>query len=354
MQKTNPETVTLNDILITQELSQRSPRPPNLQAEVWAMQTLAQQMVNATELVLQSLTQIAANLCLAGTAGVSLLETTSDGEEIFRWQVLAGTLERYVGGTTPRSFSPCGVCLDRGAPVLFAHPERYFTYFQESNTPIVEGLVLPLIADHSPLGTIWIMSHDEQRHFDSEDVRVMTSLADLTAAALLLKQRQTQELLAKNAQLGVEVSERQTALSKHQQAEMNLRKSEALSRALIENLLGGAAFVVDHNLRYLLAEGEALYSVGFKPEDLVGKTIFEVLPPELAATYEMFYHRALAGETFEYEHNAYNRAFISRGAPLRSANGEIYAALAVSYDISDRLRLEDNRKRAEAVVTNCL
>jgi hypothetical protein len=34
------------------------------------------------------------------------------------------------------------------------------------------------------LGTIWIVSHDEDRRFDAEDVRVMESLASCTAAAL--------------------------------------------------------------------------------------------------------------------------------------------------------------------------
>ncbi|MFN6483469.1 MULTISPECIES: ATP-binding protein [unclassified Nostoc] len=329
MQHQEPQTATLGDILITEELSRRSPRSPNWQAQAQAMQPLARQMARDSKALMQTLVEIALKLCQAGTAGVSLLETTPNGEEIFRWNVLAGTLAQYVGGSIPRNFSPCGVCLECGAPVLFSHPEQYFTYFQEANTPIVEGLVLPLIAENHALGTIWIMSHDEQRHFDSEDVRVMTSLADFTAAALLLNQRQTQELLAVNVALEAEIVER--------------KQAQERSRALIENLPGGAAFVVDRNLRYLLAEGEVLSAAGFKSEDFVGKTIFEVLPPELAASYEVFYRRGLAGESFEHEHDAHDRAYISRGTPLYCANGEVYAVLAVSYDITDR-------KLAEATI----
>ncbi|MFN6571044.1 ATP-binding protein [Dendronalium sp. ChiSLP03b] len=334
MQRPQRETVTLEDILITEELSRRNPRPANLLKENQALHALARQLINQPETMLQSLVDMALELWIAGTAGVSLLETTPTGEEIFRWNVLAGTLAQYVGGSTPRNFSPCGVCLERGTPVLFSHPERYFTYFQEAKTPVVEGLVLPLIAENHALGTIWIMSHDEQRHFDSEDVRVMTSLADFTAAALLLNQRQTQELLAVNATLEAEIVER--------------KLSEERSLALIENLPGGAVFVVDRNLRYLLAEGEALGAAGFKREDFVGKTIFEVLPPELAAYYEGFYRQALAGELFEHEHNAHDRAYVSRGTPLYSAKGEVYAALAVSYDITDRKQAEAALRDNEA------
>ncbi|MBN8559275.1 MAG: response regulator [Leptolyngbya sp. UWPOB_LEPTO1] len=126
--------------------------------------------------------------------------------------------------------------------------------------------------------------------------------------------------------------------------------TEALSRALIANLPGGAAFVVDRDLRYLLAEGEALASAGFKPEDLVGYTIFEALPPDLATSYEPMYRQALAGEPFEHEHNAHDRTYISRGTPLRDENDEIYAVLVVSYDISDRKCIEDDRQRSEAAL----
>jgi PAS domain S-box-containing protein len=463
MQRPQPESVTLNDVLMTEELSRRSPRPPDWRSEAQVMQTLARQMANDSETMLQSLVDIAVELCQAGTAGVSLLETTPDGAEIFRWTVLAGTLSQYVGGTSPRNFSPCGVCLDRGTPQLFSHPERYFTYFQEANTPIVEGLVLPLMAAHYVFGTIWILSHDERRHFDREDVRIMMSLADFMATALLLDRRQTRELLAANTRLEAEIAEReqteeklrkaqrrlelsltgakfgawsynvgtgefwaderakrmhghaahevhtfeeaganihpqdceraQTAIaqaiqnhsklqieyrviwkdgsvywiasyaelmqtgtrnerifygvaqdiSDRKQVETALRESEERSRALIENLPGGAAFIVDREFRYLLAEGEALSTAGFKPEDLVGRTIFEVLPPELATNYEILYRQALAGKSFEHEHNAHDRSYISRGMPLRSVNGEVYAVLAISYDITDRKQADAAR-----------
>ncbi|BAY75476.1 two-component hybrid sensor and regulator [Nostoc linckia NIES-25] len=340
MQRPQGEIITIENIVITEELDRRNSRAANLLKENQALQALARHLVNQPQTMLQSLVDIALELCSAGTVGVSLLEVTANGEEIFRWNVLAGALAKYVGGTTPRNFSPCGVCLERGTPQLYSYPERYFTYLQAANTPIVEGLVLPLIADNHALGTIWIMLHCEQRHFDSEDVRVMTSLADLAAAALLLNQRQTQELLAKNAQLEVEAAE-------CQRAKKLAQESEAYFWAMIENLPGGAAFVVDRNLRYLIAGGEALHTAGFKSEDLVGKSIFEALPPELAANHEVNYRIALTGEPFEHEHNAHNRSYISRGTPLRAEDGEIYAVLVVSYDITARKRAEDDRKQVE-------
>jgi PAS domain S-box-containing protein len=224
MERPQLQTATLDDVVITGELSQRalqslphSNLQADLQAENQALCKLARQLVNdQPEAILQSLIEMVLERCQAGSAGVSLLETSYQ-EESFRWAAMTGALKPFVGGTSRRNFSPCGFCLDRGTPQLFSDPGRYFTDFQVENPAIVEVLVLPLIADHHPLGTIWIVSHDQQRHFDSEDVRVMTSLADFTAAALLLNQRQTQNLRLANAKLEAEVIERRRSQSQRNQ-----------------------------------------------------------------------------------------------------------------------------------------
>lgn len=326
--------VTLDDVLITEELSRRPAREPNWRAENEALRSLTRQLVHDPEVMLQSLVEWAVDLGDRSpvTAGVSLVETNADGEEVFRWVALSGTLASHVGGCTPRHFSPCGVCLEQAAPVLFSYPERYFTYFQEANTPFVEGLVLPLMADGQALGSIWIVTHAEGQPFDGEDVRLMTGLAEFTAAALLREQR-VQKSLKTQAQLAKAAVDRQ--------------RLEAQALALVENLPGGAAFVVDRDLRYTMAAGEALEATNFQPKDFVGRTIFEMLPPALATRYEPLYRQALAGEPFAHEHQAHNRWYISRGTPLRAGDGEIYGVLAVSYDISDRKQAEGALRQSE-------
>lgn len=113
----HPKPVPLNDVLITEALSKRAPRPADLQAKNQAMRSLVRQMVNAPEIMMQSVVEMAVELCQAGTVGVSLLDTIN-GEEAFRWNVVAGTLT-HLSSPAPR-YSPCGICLDRGSPVLFS------------------------------------------------------------------------------------------------------------------------------------------------------------------------------------------------------------------------------------------
>ena len=173
------------DLLVTRLLALRAPKPANLGAEVKAFHELSQLMLEQPERAAQRFVELALELCGAGTAGLSVCAKDEHGAEIFRWDNLAGRLASYLGGTTPRHFSPCGLCLDEGAPVLVARPARIFTYFEKLADPIIEALVIPLYdAGQVPLATIWIVTHDENHRFDAEDVRVMTQLAVQLALAL--------------------------------------------------------------------------------------------------------------------------------------------------------------------------
>lgn len=180
---TSTDAAPLDTVLLRGELARRPTRSPDLEAENAAYLLLSDELAEGRQSLLQSLMEAAMSLCQAGTAGISLLEPAEDGDACFRWTAVCGRLAAGAGGTTPREFSPCGVCLDHDAPVLFSHPERRFTYFQATGVPFVEGLVLPFYVDDGQAGTIWIISHDDSHGFDMEDVRIMTRLARFTGAA---------------------------------------------------------------------------------------------------------------------------------------------------------------------------
>ncbi len=176
----------------------RSARPDPLNAEPdtgresLGLRKIAENAGDEPHAVLQGLLNAALELCggaHTSTAGVSLLEPTPEGGQQFRWVALAGCLAAHVGSTTPREFSPCGVCLDRNGPVLFARPDLKYAYFQAAGLEFTEGLVVPFTSKShpTPLGTIWVVSHPPARHhFDAEDVRLMKSLGSFAASAYFL------------------------------------------------------------------------------------------------------------------------------------------------------------------------
>jgi PAS domain S-box-containing protein len=140
---------------------------------------------------------------------------------------------------------------------------------------------------------------------------------------------------------------RRETLEALQRSEAALRETEGRYRALAANLPGGAAFIVDRDLRFLLAAGEALGPANVAPSMLEGKTIFEALPADLARYYEPYYRQGLAGQEFAHEHFAHGRYYVSRGAPLRDASGAVQAVLAVSYDITARRDAEAALRASE-------
>ncbi|HJX26978.1 MAG TPA: ATP-binding protein [Thermoanaerobaculia bacterium] len=243
---------TLEEILITPELFRRPSHPADHQAESHSLVALAREMADNPQNLLHKLVEMAVGLCGAGSAGISLLKAGAEGE-IFFWEALAGVYAPHVGGSTPRDFSPCGTTLDRGTAQLFSWPARYFTYFSAVEPPIVEGLVIPFSVGGRALGTIWIVSHDEHRRFDAEDLRVMTSLSELTGAAL--RTLSVHEGVARTA---TELRQANEALRASEQAlqEADRRKNEFLA-TLAHELRNPLAPITNalHILR--VAEGDS-------------------------------------------------------------------------------------------------
>jgi len=171
-------------VIITAELRERPSRAVHHAAEAAAMQRLSDTMATEPKNVFQVCAEAALELCNADTCGISLREHTVAGEDIFRWIALTGVLKDYLYGTTPRYFSPCGVCVDTGEPLLMRKPELAYKYL-DVGTPFEDVLLIPVVEKGSGFeATIWIVAHNETRKFDDEDSRIMQSIASFVVRAL--------------------------------------------------------------------------------------------------------------------------------------------------------------------------
>ena len=185
------------DVLITEELRRRMPSKADYERDKLAIQNLAHQMVDRPEAVMPTLVRLAMEACNAQSAAISLYEPEPPGPGVFRWHHLAGSIGGFSGDTTPRHLSPCSLVLDQRSPILLSMPERAYPYLAAAGVPLCEALLLPLyITGTEPAGTLWVITHDEQQHFDSGDVRVMTELAAFAGLALRMV-RDAGELHAK-------------------------------------------------------------------------------------------------------------------------------------------------------------
>lgn len=172
------------DLLITDTLRERRTKSNTSARQVHAFHHLTELIMRSPEAVVQRFLDLALDLCGAGSAGWSRLGRNAAGEEVFWWDVLAGEFAPHVGGTTPRNFSPCGLCVDAGKTILVSRPARAFTYFNDVDIPIVEALIVPVYdANRAALGTIWVVSHNDHK-FDASDARAMEQLSVQLALAL--------------------------------------------------------------------------------------------------------------------------------------------------------------------------
>jgi two-component sensor histidine kinase len=103
---------------------------------------------------------------------------------------MTGAFAKYIGGTTPGHFSPCGLCLSNHHTILVDRPGRVFTYFNEAEPAIVEGLIVPLYdTGKRAIGTLWVVSHEPGAKFDPTDARVMEQLAVQLVLAIKLRRK---------------------------------------------------------------------------------------------------------------------------------------------------------------------
>jgi hypothetical protein len=174
---------------ITAELARREPRRPDYVSQKRAISELARLASEQPSALLPRFVALAREICGAESAGFSVYEPVAQSPGIFRWHHLSGTLSPFVGSTTPRDFSPCGVCLDRRAPILMAHPEQAYSWIRDANIAIPEVLLVPLqVGKDEPIGTLWVVAPQGKR-FDMEHARILSELAGVTSIATHLMMR---------------------------------------------------------------------------------------------------------------------------------------------------------------------
>ena len=173
---------------IRSALTIRPRRTSSLLDEHRAFSVLAAEMAANPRNMLQKLVELAVELCDAHSAGISLLEG-----DVFRWEAVAGVFAAARGGTMPRHQSPCGVCIDRDSTQLMHLADRCFPALL-AEPRFVEALLIPFHANGKPIGTVWVVSHTEDRQFDQEDERIVRELSQFASAGWQLLQ--TSEALA--------------------------------------------------------------------------------------------------------------------------------------------------------------
>jgi hypothetical protein len=197
--------------------------------------------------ILNKVAQLAMKLCHADSAGISILESNGD-RDIFRWHAVAGGLAPNLHGSLPRDASPSGTAVERNSVLLFSEPERFYAELRGVSPHVYESLWAPWPSQGTPQGTLWVIAHTPERHFDAEDARIVQILARFASAAhhtnvALERARASQEDLEKRVEesaclladtfkiLRKEMEGRDQADTMRRLAERALRENESRRRS---------------------------------------------------------------------------------------------------------------------------
>lgn len=129
-------------------------------------------------------------------------------------------------------------------------------------------------------------------------------------------------------------------ITDRKRVEEALHRSEALYRTMARSIPDGGIAVVDRDLRYLTFEGELLPRLGLSKESMEGRTVQEALEGELGQVRAEHFRQALAGEPNSFEREHSGRTLWSQIVPLRDENGQVWAAMSLVLDITERKRIE--------------
>jgi PAS domain S-box-containing protein len=145
-------------------------------------------------------------------------------------------------------------------------------------------------------------------------------------------------------------------VTERNERERQLQHSRERYRALVDHFPNGGVFLFDDDLRYTTVGGDELASVGLSPDAMVGKTPGRTFPPENAATLESHYRAALAGEKRSFEDVWQGSHYHVQTIPLRNADGDVIAGMAVAQNLTERVErereLQESRERYRTLVDN--
>jgi PAS domain S-box-containing protein len=90
---------------------------------------------------------------------------------------------------------------------------------------------------------------------------------------------------------------------------------------------------------HTLCDGELLYKIGYTPKDVIGKTLYDFLPKDLADEQMEYYKKAWSGERIYYELCINGIVYLSSLRPVKR-DGKVIEVIGSAIDITERKKME--------------
>jgi PAS domain S-box-containing protein len=145
-------------------------------------------------------------------------------------------------------------------------------------------------------------------------------------------------------------------ITRRKQVEVKLRQNQALLQAIMDNS-AAAIYVKDMQGRYVLMNRQIIELFGLDPQQVEGKTDYDLLPPDIADDLHKADREVLAtGCPVEREETIQSpegpRYYIALKFPLYAEDGTPYGVCGISTDITARKQAEDELRTFKLLVDN--
>jgi PAS domain S-box-containing protein len=142
-------------------------------------------------------------------------------------------------------------------------------------------------------------------------------------------------------------------ISARLEAETALQASQALLRGILEHAPTAIEVLDARTGRYLLVNSRTSDALGRSREEVLGRTVAELYPPDLAARWqeqdrEVTHHgRVIQTEDTIGEADGVTRTYLGTKFPIYDGDNQVVAIGAIYTDISERVRAEEERRMLE-------
>jgi PAS domain S-box-containing protein len=247
---------------------------------------------------------------LAEVSPVAIFRTNAQGDSVYvneRWCEMTGLTIAQTMGT---------------GWVNALHPEDRERVFQEWNNAVQTNL--PFRSELRflrPDGVItWVFAQaSPQRETTGEITGYVGSITDITQRKL--------------AEIALQESVTEAA------------QSLKMLRMVVSNT-PTILYAIDKEGVFTLSEGKGLESLGLKPGEVVGKSIFEVYNDHPSIIE--YTKRVLTGEETTWLAEVAGKWFETHSAPLRNEEGKIFGLMGIATEITKRKQAEEALQESES------
>ena len=318
---------SLDDVLITGDLTRRPPRPRDYRTEADAAAALAAALGGAESDALQALADTIVATGIADSAGVTV---TDAARTECLWRAAAGRWRDHAGTHMRLDEAPCGTVVADNAAVLVREPGLVFA--ASASPPAAHELLLvPLHVDGETVGAVWAASHDPGREFDQEDLRLLLRLGAQASAAYRLE----------------------TALRASEAARTETTTRLARAEGRLRQLVEGVPLLLWRATgqgRWTWASPQWTALTGRDAGQSLGHGWLESIHPDDRRRARQAWRLAQNAEAFDAEYRIYDveadryRWFQARATPVLGDDGAIAEWIGASTDVDDLQTLRGRQR----------